>query len=113
MEDLQNMFQSWAMETLTTAATNTARESIQNFAETVQIWKCTPSNHGVECGICNIVFWNGDKTRDLLPSCKHTFHIECIYRYVQRKDKKCPICAMPIKPKISQSYVDPLVELLK
>lgn len=110
---IQDKFQSWATDTLTKAATTKVTETIQEFAETIRIWKCTPSNHGSQCGVCNIVFWKGDKVRDLLPGCKHTFHFECIYRYVQRKEKYCPVCSKPVRPKIGQSNVDPLAELLE
>lgn len=110
----QSALGEWAYTTLANAAQSQIQEQVQqNIAQTWYKWKKTPQNHGMECRICNLPFWTDDKVRDLNPGCSHIFHFDCIYRYVQRKDVKCPTCKARIKPKIQKNisgayYIDPL-----
>jgi hypothetical protein len=117
LDDLTNFLSAAAIDTATGVLAEKAetevKNRIQNIAQTWTEWKCTPSNHGMECGICNIPFWTGDKVRDLKPGCVHVFHYECIYRYVQRKSKSCPTCKKSIILKIGVQYVDPLAQFFE
>lgn len=117
MDEFANLLSTMAIDTVTNVLTERAetemKNKIQNMAQTWIEWKCTPNNHGMECGICKLPFWTGDKVRDLNPGCSHVFHYECIYRFVQRKSKNCPCCQKPIQCKIGVKYVDPLAKYIK
>lgn len=106
----------WATDALKNVATSRIRKNVQEYAQTWKRWEVTPSNHGTECGICNIPLWKGDKVRDLNPGCNHVFHYSCIYRYAQRKSPHCPTCEKKICPKISgltdNVEIDPLSQFL-
>ncbi|KAL5544226.1 hypothetical protein UlMin_008010 [Ulmus minor] len=53
-------------------------------------------NSPVDCAVCLENFRNGDKCR-LLPSCRHSFHVQCIDSWLL-KTPICPICRSCAKP---------------
>ena len=50
----------------------------------------------VDCAVCLESFKAGDKCR-LLPSCRHSFHVQCIDSWLL-KTPICPICRTCAKP---------------
>ncbi|XP_059664667.1 RING-H2 finger protein ATL40-like [Cornus florida] len=50
----------------------------------------------IECAVCLTVLVDGDMAR-LLPNCKHTFHAECIDKWLISQPT-CPICRTEAEP---------------
>ncbi|KAL7093636.1 hypothetical protein ACP275_11G051600 [Erythranthe tilingii] len=51
---------------------------------------------GLECAVCLARFDGTDVLR-MLPKCKHTFHIDCIDRWLEKRDT-CPLCRRRAEP---------------
>lgn len=52
----------------------------------------------VECAVCLSVLEDQEKAR-LLPNCNHTFHAECIDKWLS-SHSTCPICRSEAEPRI-------------
>lgn len=50
------------------------------------------------CAVCNIRLITDDHCR--ISDCSHEFHADCIARYCDRVEDKCPICKTEVKDKI-------------
>ncbi|KAI4325141.1 hypothetical protein MLD38_030564 [Melastoma candidum] len=50
----------------------------------------------LKCSICLSVFDDGDRVR-ILPNCEHTFHGECIDRWLE-SSTTCPVCRAHVAP---------------
>ncbi len=50
------------------------------------------------CSVCKLELRTGDRCR--VEDCDHTAHAECIARYMDRVEKKCPVCKTEIQNKI-------------
>jgi hypothetical protein len=53
-----------------------------------------------QCGVCKIKLLNGDKCG--ISDCEHKFHADCIARYYDRVENKCPICQTEIQDKLAK-----------
>ncbi|KDP31772.1 hypothetical protein JCGZ_12233 [Jatropha curcas] len=69
------------------------------------VYKKTASSSGqendaslIECAVC-LSFLDDQETARLLPNCKHTFHAECIDKWLS-SHTTCPICRTEAEPKI-------------
>lgn len=51
----------------------------------------------IECAVCLSMLENGEMAR-LLPNCKHTFHAECIDKWLNSQST-CPICRTEAEPR--------------
>ncbi|XP_012845423.1 PREDICTED: putative RING-H2 finger protein ATL12 [Erythranthe guttata] len=51
---------------------------------------------GLECAVCLAQFDGTDVLR-MLPKCKHAFHIDCIDRWLEKRDT-CPLCRCRAEP---------------
>lgn len=51
-----------------------------------------------KCAVCNIKLITGDQCR--ISDCIHEFHAECIARYCDRVENKCPTCKTEVLNKI-------------
>ncbi|KAH7520662.1 hypothetical protein FEM48_Zijuj08G0169600 [Ziziphus jujuba var. spinosa] len=49
-----------------------------------------------ECSVCLSEFEEGDKIRKL--QCKHTFHRDCLDRWLQQYWATCPLCRTKVLP---------------
>jgi E3 ubiquitin-protein ligase RHA2 len=49
-----------------------------------------------ECRVCLSEFEEGEKIRDL--QCKHTFHKDCLDRWLQQGWATCPLCRTKVLP---------------
>ncbi|XP_027337835.1 E3 ubiquitin-protein ligase RHA2B-like [Abrus precatorius] len=50
----------------------------------------------VECSVCLSEFKEGEKVRSL--KCKHTFHKDCLDKWLQEYWATCPLCRKPVLP---------------
>lgn len=55
--------------------------------------------YGNECPVCLSGFVEGDHVRQL-NSCKHSFHVVCIDKWLLYSHSNCPLCraSVPVKP---------------
>ncbi|KAG8377350.1 hypothetical protein BUALT_Bualt08G0024000 [Buddleja alternifolia] len=53
----------------------------------------------VECSICLSEFSEGDEGRQLLE-CKHTFHRDCLEKWLQGYTATCPLCRSLVVPEV-------------
>lgn len=55
--------------------------------------------YGNECPVCLSGFIEGDHVRQL-NSCKHSFHVACIDKWLLYSHSNCPLCraSVPVKP---------------
>lgn len=53
-----------------------------------------------ECAVCLSALEDGEMAREL-PNCKHTFHVECIDRWLS-SHSTCPICRTEAEPRVQQ-----------
>ena len=51
-----------------------------------------------QCAVCNIKLITGDCCR--ISDCTHNFHAECIARYCDRIENRCPTCKTEVLEKI-------------
>ncbi|XAR49563.1 hypothetical protein NMG60_11032811 [Bertholletia excelsa] len=51
-----------------------------------------------ECAVCLSVL-EDDEVARFLPNCKHTFHVECIDKWL-RSHSNCPICRTEAEPRV-------------
>lgn len=67
--------------------------TFEGLSETGQRDKCNETSYKcneTNCAICLEDFENKEEVREL-PSCSHTFHINCIDEWLMRQGS-CPIC---------------------
>lgn len=62
-------------------------------------WKENHHMRLLECVICLGVIEEGEKVR-ILPKCDHTFHVECIDRWLGLRST-CPLCRAALTPVLS------------
>lgn len=57
--------------------------------------------YGSECPVCLSGFVEGDHVRQL-NSCKHSFHVACIDKWLLYSHSNCPLCraSVPVKPTV-------------
>ncbi|KAF3452059.1 hypothetical protein FNV43_RR08155 [Rhamnella rubrinervis] len=53
-----------------------------------------------ECVVCLKVFEDGELARQF-PQCQHTFHADCIDKWLYSHSDRCPICRSSINPESS------------
>ncbi|KAL6975901.1 RING-type E3 ubiquitin transferase [Sarracenia purpurea var. burkii] len=56
----------------------------------------TSGSGGVECAVC-LSFLEEEEMARLLPNCNHTFHAECIDKWLSSQPT-CPICRAEVEP---------------
>ncbi|XP_030538557.2 E3 ubiquitin-protein ligase ATL41-like [Rhodamnia argentea] len=59
-----------------------------------------------ECTVCLSALEDGEMAREL-PNCKHTFHVECIDRWLS-SHPTCPICRTEAEPQVQQELQLPV-----
>jgi hypothetical protein len=80
---------------------NKSKEEKRNILETDgELWRDDDDNE-CTCMICISGIEDGDRVGDL-PGCSHTFHVECLKLWIQRRNV-CPLCqnmdiATPVRP---------------
>ncbi|KAJ4715643.1 RING/U-box superfamily protein [Melia azedarach] len=58
--------------------------------------KLKKPSESAECAVCLSDFEDGDKVRNL--KCKHTFHRDCLDKWLQQYLATCPICRTKVLP---------------
>ncbi|KZV52704.1 ring finger protein [Dorcoceras hygrometricum] len=64
----------------------------------VLVFKQTDRGNSFECSVCLSALEDGERAR-LLPNCKHTFHIDCIDKWLG-SNSTCPICRAEAEPSL-------------
>ncbi|KAH7547101.1 hypothetical protein FEM48_Zijuj01G0271300 [Ziziphus jujuba var. spinosa] len=54
------------------------------------------------CVVCLRVFEDGELVRQF-PQCHHTFHADCIDKWLYSHSECCPLCRCPVNPQASYS----------
>ncbi|KAI4385036.1 hypothetical protein MLD38_003107 [Melastoma candidum] len=63
----------------------------------------------LECPVCLSLFEDGDAAR-VLPNCKHSFHAECIDKWLG-SNATCPVCRAGATPRLRMESREPPVRL--
>ncbi|XP_073127279.1 E3 ubiquitin-protein ligase ATL41-like [Henckelia pumila] len=62
----------------------------------VSVFKQT--RNSIECSVCLCALEDGERLR-LLPNCKHSFHVDCIDKWLG-SNSTCPICRAEAEPRL-------------
>lgn len=66
-----------------------------------KIWYEYKETENLEsCAVCKIKLCTGDRCR--FSDCTHNYHADCIARYCDRVENKCPICKTEILDKLER-----------
>ncbi|KAH7565796.1 hypothetical protein ACOSQ2_022172 [Xanthoceras sorbifolium] len=79
--------------------TNQFLKSIEEKNPTISYKKINYNNNNnnkVECAVCLSDFEDGEKVRRL--KCQHTFHKDCLDRWLQQYLATCPLCRTKVLP---------------
>lgn len=64
-----------------------------------KVWYSYEEKDKIEnCAVCKIRLCTGDKCR--FSDCDHNYHTDCIARYCDRVENKCPICKTEVLDKL-------------
>ncbi|PSS14484.1 RING-H2 finger protein [Actinidia chinensis var. chinensis] len=61
------------------------------------VFKQSDGDTSAECAVCLSLLEEGHDMARLLPNCKHTFHAECIDKWLSSQST-CPICRTEAEP---------------
>lgn len=64
----------------------------------VLAFKQTSRGSSIECSVCLSALEDGERVR-LLPNCKHSFHVDCIDKWLG-SNSTCPICRAEAEPRM-------------
>jgi hypothetical protein len=73
-------------------ASSSSRSSFKLSAKSLNKENLTDS-----CSICLEEFQDGEELR-VLPTCKHTYHIHCVDKWLTTKSSHCPLCKQDCTP---------------
>lgn len=69
--------------------------AVEFMTENVIWFEYSESDKPKSCSVCKIGLRNGDRCR--ISNCEHQAHAECMARYIDRVEPKCPICGINAK----------------
>ncbi|KAK7305965.1 hypothetical protein VNO77_43878 [Canavalia gladiata] len=69
---------------------------IEEKNPTICYTKRLKAEHEAECRVCLSEFKEGEKVRNL--KCKHTFHRDCLDKWLQEYWATCPLCRKQVLP---------------
>lgn len=72
----------------------------------IYIYKQNINGTGTECAVCLSMLEEEEMAR-LLPNCKHTFHAECIDKWLSSQST-CPICRTEAQPQLQPENREPV-----